>query len=400
MNLNRGMSTVDDVSHRLAIRAGQLFDGTGADAVKDAVVIVEGERIVAAGSEAVVSTAGADRVLDLRPCTLMPGLIDAHVHIWGRSPGDRMPYATGPITYRALRSAGEARALLQAGFTAVRDLGSQTSVQVKRAIDDGVIPGPRMLAAGMAIARTRGPWFAIAPDWRWVRAAEGIDACRRAVHLALREGSSVIKIGSSCGRERAWGEVPTYTVQEIQAMVEEAHTWGVRVAAHAMGTPGVRNAVLGGVDTVEHAYNIDEDTLGLIIERGTFVVPTLRIMHENPSPWAQKTFRDQLRSLRKAHEAGARLALGTDSTGDELTRHGPGNALEFKLLAEVLSPREALISGTLTAAQAMGLDHEIGTVEAGKFADLVAVHDDPLQDLGVLQRVVFVMQGGQIVVEP
>ena len=213
---------------RLALRCGRVFDGSGADPVEDAVVVVEGERIAAVGPESQVSIDPADEMIDLRPCTLLPGLIDAHVHLWGRSPGDAMPWASGPIEYRALRSANEARKLLEAGFTAVRDLGSQTSVVVKRAIDDGVALGPRMKAAGMAIARTGGPWFGIDPSWRWARPAEGIDECRRAVHLSIREGSSVIKIGTSTSHEPggAWGEVPTYTVGEIEAMTTEAHKWG------------------------------------------------------------------------------------------------------------------------------------------------------------------------------
>lgn len=153
---------------RLVLRGGRVFDGSGADPVEDAVVVVEGERIAAVGSESQVSIDPADETIDLRPCTLLPGLIDAHVHLWGRSPGDAMPWASGPIEYRALRSASEARKLLEAGFTSVRDLGSQTSVVVKRAIDDGVVRGPRMKAAGMAIARTGGPWFGIDPSWRWV----------------------------------------------------------------------------------------------------------------------------------------------------------------------------------------------------------------------------------------
>ena len=384
---------------RIAIRAGRLFDGTGADPIDDAVVVVDGDRIAAAGPEGEVTTGDLDRTIDLRPCTIMPGLIDAHVHLWGRSPGDQMPWASGPIEYRALRSAAEANSLLEGGFTAVRDLGSQTSVVVKRAIDDGVWPGPRMMAAGMAIARTGGPWFGIDPSWLWVRAADGVDECIRAVHACLREGSSVIKIGTSTGHDGAWGEVPTYSVGEITAITDEAHLWGVRVAAHAMGTPGVRNAVLGGVDTVEHAYNIDDETLGLIIEKGVFVVPTLRLTHSNPAPFARDTYRDQIRSLRMAYEAGARIALGTD-TGEERTPHGGGNAIEFRLMGEVMSPKDALMAGTSVAAQAMGLEEDIGTVEQGKYADLVAVAEDPLEDLSVLERVEFVMQGGRVINEP
>jgi imidazolonepropionase-like amidohydrolase len=310
-----------------------------------------------------------------------------------------MPWASGPIEYRALRSAAEPNSLLEGGFTAVRDLGSQTSVVVKRAIDDGVWPGPRMMAAGIAIARTGGPWFGIDPSWRWVRAADGVDECVRAVHTCLREGSSVIKIGSSTGHDGAWGEVPTYSVGEINAITDEAHLWGLRVAAHAMGTPGVRNAVLGGVDTVEHAYNIDDETLGLIIEKGVFVVPTLRLTHANPTPSARNLYGVQIESLRRAYEAGARIALGSD-TGEERTPHGSGNAIEFRLMGEVMAPKDALMAGTSVVAQAMGLEADIGSIEPGKYADLVAVAEDPLKDLSALEHVQFIMQGGRVITEP
>ena len=383
---------------RIAVRAGKLFDGTGPALIDDAVVIVSGGRIEAAGPATSVPIDPDDAVIDLRPCTVLPGLIDAHVHLMGQNPAHAHP---GPIEYRAIRSAAQAKALLEAGFTTVRDLGSQTSVALKRAIDEGEVPGSRMVAAGYAIARTGGPWFGMEPSWRWVRPADGVDACRRAVHRSIREGSSVIKIGTSTGRnDAAWGEIPTYSVAEVEAIVEEAHSWGLRVAAHAMGTPGVRTAVLGGVDTVEHAYNIDDDTLALIVERGTYVVPTLRARAFETSGDGRRMYAAQVRSLRKAYAAGARLALGTDTTGGAGMPHGHENAVEFRLMAETMEPVDALLSGTRVAAQALGLDAEVGTVRPGACADLVAVRENPLRDLDTLQRVEFVMQSGRVVVAP
>ncbi len=380
------------------VRAGKLFDGVNRTLVDDAAVVVADGQVAAAGSAADIAIDPGDAVIDLRPCTVLPGLIDAHVHLMGQNPVHAHP---GPIEYRAIRSAAQAEALLEAGFTTLRDLGSQTSVALKRAIDDGAVPGPRMIAAGYAIARTGGPWFGMEPSWRWVRPADGVDACRQAVHRCIREGSSVIKIGTSTGRgDAAWGEIPTYTVAEVQAVVEEAHAWGLRVAAHAMGNEGVRRAVLGGVDTVEHGYNITDDTLGLIIERGVYLVPTLRARAFSTSEDGRRTYADQVRSLRRAYSAGARLALGTDTTGGAEMPHGHETAVEFRLMAETMEPIDALLSGTRVAAQALGLHPHVGNLQPGAAADLVAVRDNPLRDLDTLQRVEFVMQGGRVIVAP
>ncbi len=385
-------------SGRIVVRAGKLFDGESPALVDDGLVVVAGERVEAVGPAAGIDVNPDDTVIDLRPSIVLPGLIDAHVHLMGQNPAHAHP---GPIEYRAIRSAGQAKALLEAGFTSLRDLGSQTSVALKRAIEDGAVPGPRIVAAGYAIARTGGPWFSMEPIWRWVRPADGIDACRRAVHQSIREGSSVIKIGTSTGRgNAAWGEIPTYSVEEVQAIVHEAHTWGLRVAAHAMGNEGVRNAVLGGVDTVEHGYNIDDDTLGLIIDRGVYLVPTLRARAFQSDDLGRRTYTAQVRSLRRAYAAGARLALGTDTTGGEGMPHGHENAVEFRLMAETMEPVDALFSGTRVAAQALGLHPDVGTLRPGAFADLVAVRDNPLRDLDTLQRVEFVMQSGRVVVAP
>ena len=382
----------------IAIRAGKLFAANDRTLLDDPVVIVRGPRIEEVGPSTTVPIGPDDAVIDLRPCTLLPGLIDAHVHLMGQHPKHQHP---GPIEYRAIRSTRQVEDLLNAGFTTIRDLGSQTSVALKRAIDDGAVRGSRMLAAGYAIARTSGPWFGMEPSWRWVRPADGIDACRRAVRQSILEGSSVIKIGTSTGHgQSAWGEVPTYSVPEVEVIVHEAHAQGLRVAAHAMGTSGVRSAVLGGVDTVEHAYNIDDDTLELIIERGTFLVPTLRARAFRTSAEDRRTYKAQVRSLRQAYDAGARIALGTDTTGGSEMPHGHENAVEFSLMAETMNPADALLAGTRVAAQALGLESEVGTVEPGKAADLVAVRDNPLNRIESLQHIEFVMQGGQVILSP
>ena len=387
-----------DNSTAIAIRAGKLFTACDQSLIDDGVVLVRSSRIGAVGPASNTEISSDHTLIDLRPCTLLPGLIDAHVHLMGQNPAHDHP---GPIEYRAIRSTAQIGALLNAGFTTVRDLGSQTSVALKQAIDDGEIPGSRMLAAGYAIARTGGPWFGMEPSWRWVRPADGVDACRKAVHRCIREGSTVIKIGTSTGHgDSAWGELPTYSVAEVEAIVHEAHTWGLRVAAHAMGTPGVKTAVLGGVDTIEHAHNIDDETLGLIVERGTFVVPTLRARAFRTGADDQTTYANQVRSLRRAYDAGARLALGTDTTGGLEMPHGHENAVEFSLMAETMDPADALLAGTRVAAEALGLESEVGTLEPGKMADIVAVRDNPIHNIDSLQQVEFVMQSGRVISRP
>ncbi len=379
---------------RTALRGGQLFDGTGADPVSDAVVVCKDERIVAVGPASQVDIKPTDKVIDLRPWTLMPGMIDAHVHLWGLA---RSLDAPNPVEDRALRSAGESLALLHAGFTTVRDCGSTTTVILKRMIDQGTIPGPRIITAGMAIARSGHHWLRVDPRWLWTRPANTVDECRAATRLAIHEQSGFIKIATSSGLGRAWGEIPTFTVDEVKAITDEAHQWGLRVASHSMGTESVRIAVLGGVDTVEHAYNIDDETLGLIIEHDKFIVPTLRNMHKGLTPSGAQTFRDQIKALEKAYAAGAKIAMGTDSTGAQYLENGPGNAVECALMARVMPTKEILISTTRTAAEALGIEAEGGTIEPGKCADIIAMRDDPLTYIETLQNTAFVMHDGQVV---
>jgi imidazolonepropionase-like amidohydrolase len=387
-------ANADVNGQRTVLRGGQLLDGTGADPIPDAVVVCEKQIVVKTGSASHVALEPTDQVIDLRPWTLMPGMIDAHLHLWGlaRSPDD-----ANPVEQRALRAAGESLALLHAGFTTVRDCGSNTTVMLKRMIDQGRIPGPRIIAAGMAIARPGHHWLRVDPRWRWTRPANSVDDCRAATRLAVQEQSDFIKIATSGGIDRAWGEVPTFTVDEVKAITDEAHQCGLRVASHSMGTEGVRRAVLGGVDTVEHAYNIDEETLDLIIEHRVFIVPTLRIMHKGLTPWGARTSRDQIHSLKKAYDAGAMIAMGTDSTGGQHFENGPGNGVECAVMSQVMATRDVLTCTTRTAARALGIADEVGTIEPGKCADIIAVRDDPLNSIETLQRSAFVMHKGQVV---
>ena len=405
---------------RKAIKARRLIDGTGGAPQEDPLVIIDGERIEAVERAAQTAIPADAEVIDLGARTLLPGLVDAHVHFFGVSGTPRFAdWASAPMAYRAIVGVRDARRLLESGFTAVRCVGSATTPSLRRAIDDGVVPGPRIVAAGEFICQTGGPWDRVTLPLEWMETldllADGVDECRRMARRRIRSGATVLKIGLSSDPiddlDRAWGEIPAYTPDEIKAIVDEGHRAGLKVGAHAMGDVAVRNALEGGCDTIEHGYNVSDETRRLMVDRNIVLVPTLanqytiiaaaerdpasvpaEALDKIQSRWAK-----QLDALPRALEAGVRIAVGTNFIGPPHMTHG-GNALEFELLVKAgMDASRAIVAGTKVGAEAMGLEHEIGTVEAGKYADLVAVDGDPLSDISELARVQFVMKGGEVV---
>jgi imidazolonepropionase-like amidohydrolase len=361
-------------------------------------------------------------VIDLGSATLLPGLIDAHVHFFGQDPRVSTDPTSLPLAFRAIRSVTDAAALLDAGFTTVRCVGSPVSTDLARAVDLGLVAGPRIISAGEFICATGGPWDPTHLPPRWAESfdvlADGVEACRAIVRRRVREGVGVIKIGVSGGRPdepmHAWSRGPsaahlTYSEGEVEALVDEAHAWGLRVSAHAIGTEAVRRAALAGADTVEHAHGIDDPTRELLVDRGVYVVPTLsltylqvtRSMDLGLSTATVEAARAHLDAQRedfaRALDAGVRIALGTDVVGPPWAEHGV-NALEFQLMVESgASPMQAIVAGTRSAADAIGFLSDIGTLEPGKIADLVATHGDPSTDITALQRPRLVMQSGRVV---
>jgi imidazolonepropionase-like amidohydrolase len=406
----------------IVIRAHQLIDGNGGPVLGPAEVVVEGERIQRVGQQGERPTPPGALVVDLGSATLLPGLIDAHVHFFGQDPRVTTDPSILPLAFRAIRSATDAAALLDAGFTTVRCVGSPVSTDLARAVDLGLVAGPRIISAGEFICATGGPWDPSHLPHQWAESfdilADGAAACRAIVRRRVREGVGVIKIGVSAGRPdepmHAWSQGPfearvTYSQDEVEALVDEAHAWDLRVSAHAIGADAVRRAVLAGVDTVEHGHGIDDPTRELLVDRGVYVVPTLSLIHLQVArsaklglsasnvAAAQAHLDTQREDFGRALDAGVRIALGTDVVGPPWAEHGI-NALEFQLMAEYgASPMQAIVAGTRSAADAIGLLSDVGTLEAGKFADLVATHDDPLTDVAALQRLHFVMQGGRVV---
>jgi imidazolonepropionase-like amidohydrolase len=401
----------------LAVTAARLVDGTGGPPLEDPVVLVQGERIrhiFPRGQDAI--PAGAT-VHDLGAATLLPGLIDAHVHFYRGGSNSWVLRSFEPPQRKLIRGIVDAGQLLQNGFTAVREMGNRDSIFIKQAIQAGEISGPRMVAARKIIVQTGG-----SPDPYWLpvewvqqydyrcRLADGVDDVRKAAREQLREGADFLKIMTSGGLTTRAGVETSYhyTLEEIRAVVEEGHKVGVKVAAHAIGAAAAKNAVRAGADTLEHGAYLDNEALDLMAEHDVIFVPTLSINHvlahsgldgemAHTVRGATAMVEDALRQVERARQRGVRIAAGTDFGGIPVVRHGP-NALEAELLTQAgLAPAEAIVSITRRGAEAMDRLDEIGTVEPGKYADLVATETNPLDDIRALQAVRFVMQGGSVI---
>lgn len=396
----------------IVISGGRLIDGCGGPPIENATVVVQGERIAAVGPAGEVSIPQHPHVrqIDARGKTVMPGLIDLHVHFTGDAYRDPYRRYIQPMEgVRIVRAALDAYAVLSAGFTTVRVLGHGTPNQaesLKRAINARLIAGPRIFHAGRAISQTGG--HGNLPIWPYELVeqlrprstfADGVNGCRVAVRRILGQGADLIKIYTTEGvlttPPHKQG-IPNFTVEEIRAMTDEAHRRGAKVAAHAMAAEGIINAVEGGVDTIEHgAFSLTGGWLELMAERGVFLVPTLTVYASAAanvdgrfSPEMAERVKDRLkgslRAVARAKELGIRIGLGTDDGHGHLAGQ---NAWELELLVETgMSPMEAIIAGTKTAAEALGLSQHLGTVEIGKVADLLIVDGDLSQDIQCLRR--------------
>ncbi len=399
------------------LRAARLFDGRGDATVARAVVIVEGDTIKAVGSGLPVPPRA--RVIDLGDATLLPGFIDAHVHLTGES-GDNWYRDTVDGLRRnlpetAIRATEYARKTLLAGFTTVRNVGAEEFVDVglRNAIDAGIVPGPRMLVAAKALGARGGhcdsggfPYLLFGKESGIADGiASGPDQFRDAVRFQVKYGADVIKVCATGGVLSLGDPVdsPQLTQAEMDALVDETHRLGHRTGAHAHGAEGARVAVRAGIDSIEHGSFLDEEVIGLMKDKGTWLVPTAMAVEytgrrpRNYPPEiaakARAAADSHANALKASIRAGVKIAFGTDSG---VSPHGL-NAQEFALLvAHGLSPAAALRAATSSASQLLGLDKTIGTVEPGKQADLVTVPGDPLADVKATERVRFVMKGGKV----
>jgi imidazolonepropionase-like amidohydrolase len=392
----------------LLFKRGRILTGKLGEVFLDSTLLVEGSKISFIGKEEEIPIDKKEKstVVSLEGCTLMPGLIDCHVHFWGARTLDYLHRALVPDELNIIRAVKDVEAMIEAGFTTVREAGGNKSIHFRKAIEEGTIKGPRILTAYKAICITGGHYdlhFLPLDQVRMMkgnfRLADGVDDCRKAVREQLREGADFIKICTT-GGIMSQGTSPRevqFSPDELKAIVEESHDHGKRVAAHAQGLDGIMSAVRAGVDTIEHGTFLDEETADLMVKQGIFLVPTLSIMHKiateaasyGMSPWAMKKGVElnkvAANTFNLAMQRQVRIACGTDFSGAPPMCHGE-NALELKLMVEAgMSPHGAISSATKVAAEALGIQEQTGTLEEGKWADILVVEGDPLQDISILK---------------
>ncbi|HEY3057905.1 MAG TPA: amidohydrolase family protein [Chloroflexota bacterium] len=386
-----------------AVRCGTLIDGTGAEPVRGAVLVFEGDTITALDRNGSVPS-GAE-VIDAGHLTVMPGMIDCHVHLASSTWGVQERLLT-PYSLLIAHALNNARITLEAGFTSVRDAAG-TPRGVKMAIEQGLFPGPRMRIAVSALSQTGGHGDSTMPNGANIRTSselpmtvvDGVEGVRRASREVLRAGADQIKVHTSGGVMSPNDEpgATGFSPDEIATIVYEARAQGKTVMAHAQATQGIKNAVLGGIDSIEHGIYLDEEVIEAMKQRGTFFVPTLvaplwvmRRAEKDPAsvpPYALRKAREVAgaheASFRLAVERGVRIAMGTD-TG--VGPHGT-NAEELeRMVGGGMTPLQAIVATTRTAAECARLAHLTGTLEVGKRADLLGVDGDPIADIAVLQN--------------
>jgi len=401
----------------VVLRAAHLFDGRSGRMTSPGLVVVQGDRIIGVGASAPLPANA--RVIDLGEATLLPGFIDAHTHIasdhdddWAQGFYENMLRFPVEQSFHAARNA---RLTLDAGFTTVREVGAPDFVDValRNAINGGLVEGPRMLVAGHAIGSTGGhcdaspfPPDRVKPVGTLEGVCNGAEQCRVAVREQMKYGADLIKICASGGvlSEADPVDVPQLTPDELKAIIGEAHTWGRKVAAHSHGDLAAKQAVEAGVDSIEHGSFLTTSTLQLMKQKGTYLVPTRMtqvwvVAKADSYPpkigaKARAAGEAHTKMFKEALRIGVPIALGTDAA---VYPHGM-NAQEFGDMVDLgMSPATALLTSSQGSAKLLGVDGETGTLEVGKFADVVAVPGDVLQNIRATEKPVLVMKQGKVV---
>jgi len=403
-----------------AISCQQLIDGSGDAPIDDAIVLLEDGIITEYGpSDSVRIPSEAERIQHSSQ-TIIPGLIDAHLHLGGWRSLNILDWIETDVTLGTARATADLKKILEAGFTSVRDLGSETGLGLKAAVAEGTIPGPRVFTSGPAISQTAGHGDAHLLPYNWVtggesrvsivpsKLADGADECRKVTRKLLRQGVDVIKIMTTGGimSERDSPLQPHFTADEITAITEEAHRFDVQVASHAQSSVGITIALENGVDTIEHGNFMDKETAEYIASEDAILVPTFSVLEqlvnygsdynvpEKSMEKAQEAVEAHTESIQMAYELGVRIGLGTDFPGVELGPHGK-NALEAELLVDKvgMTELETIRAATVTNGQTLP-DKKVGGISEGNYADLTVLDEDPVMDISGLRSVTQVYKGG------
>jgi imidazolonepropionase-like amidohydrolase len=403
------------------IRAGRLFDAASDSVRENQVIVILGDRIQSVGPASAITIPLGASVIDLSRATVLPGLIDCHTHLGSRADRYDEIYNFKDTPFQsAFAGVVNARKTLEAGFTSVRDVGSLPflAVDLRNSINEGFIPGPRIVASGPAISITGGhgdlnnfsPQTRVLmfPEERDFQIADGVDQIRHVVRAQVKYGVDVIKIlatGGVLSKGDSPG-APQFTPEELKAAAEEAHMAGRKIAAHAHGTQGIKNAILAGIDSIEHASLIDDEGIRLAREHGTYLVMDIynddyilgkAIEFGLPKENVDKekmVGRLQRENFERAVKGGAKMAFGTDAG---VYPHGDNAKQFFYMVKFGMTPAQAIRAATSSAADLIGRARDVGTIEANKYADIIAVTADPLQDVRALENVGFVMKGGVVV---
>jgi imidazolonepropionase-like amidohydrolase len=412
MALLVGLSVSSAFAQGIAIRAGRLIDGYSDRSFENVTVLVEKNRILSLGKDLAVPANAT--IVDLGNRTVLPGFIDAHTHIMSVGAED---YGAGlyknSIPYRAICAVASARKALWRGFTAMRDVESEgtmyADVDLKRAIDQGIVPGPRLWVS------TRGlnlPGRYYPDDYSWeldlpkgVQMVSGVDECLRAVREQVAHGADWIKIYADWRPLQITDDgkisaLPNFTQDELTTMVRESHRLGRKVAVHAVGHEGIKASLDAGADSIEHGSGFTEELIAQAKKQGAYWCPTLSVAEyygaKGGSPQSSRILEIEYEALKRAYKLGLKIVLGTDA-GSMPWDFNQARDFEFLVKKAGLSPMDAIKAGTSVAAELLGQSNQIGALKPGMLADIVAVPDNPLEDITMLQRVAFVMKDGVII---
>ena len=399
---------------------GTIIDGLNKEPLKQGIIVIEGKTITAIGKEGEVKIPEGAEVFQGK--TIMPGMIDCHIHFClnGEADFNQLIVQSSLSTY-AIKAVNYAKKTIESGFTTVRELGSPAhiGISLRDAVKKGIIPGPRILTSGQPLSITGGhgtflpPW--IHSDFNLGLFADGVEEVRKAVRSLIGSGVDLIKLLATGGvMDIATSPgAQNYNLDELKVAAEEAHKLGKRVAAHVEGLSGTKDCIRAGIDTLEHGIELDDEAIQMMIDKGTFLVPTLLAPYNIAEHGVKggipefavkkdlEVIKVHTKNFTKAYQAGVKIAMGTDM-GTPFSKHGE-NAKELELMVNNgMSLIDAIISTTRVASEAIGLEKSIGTLEKGKLADLIILEGDPLTDINLLQKkelIKLVMKEGEIVVK-